>query len=69
MLELFLWKIKKDITITNAFQAILDESGRNASKIDKGSEFYNISMKSWPKEVYSTQNEGKSVLLKDLLEP
>ena len=59
---------KKGITITNTFQTILDESGRNANKTDKGSEFYNISMKSWPKEMYSTQNEGKSVLLKDLLE-
>ena len=33
--------------------------------IDKGSEFYNRSMKSWLKdndiEMYSTHNEGKSV--------
>ena len=34
--------------------------------IDKGSEFYNSSMKSWLEkneiEMYSTQNEGKSVI-------
>ena len=42
-------KDKKGITITNAFQKILDESNRKPSKIwiDKGSEFYNRSMKSW----------------------
>ena len=42
-------KDKKGITITNAFQKILDESNRKPNKIwvDKGSEFYNISMKPW----------------------
>ena len=37
------------MTITNAFQKILDESNRKLKKIwvDKGSEFYNRSMKSW----------------------
>ena len=34
--------------------------------VDKGSEFYNRSMKSWSKdigiEIYSTHNEGKSVV-------
>ena len=41
-----LLKDKKD---TNAFQKVLDESSRKPSEIrvDKGSEFYNISMKSW----------------------
>ena len=41
-------KDKKGITISNSFQKILDESGRKPNKIcaDKGSEFYNISMKS-----------------------
>ena len=40
---------KKDITINNAFQKLLDESNRKPNKIwvDKGSEFYNRSMKSW----------------------
>ena len=48
MIGLFLWNIKKGITITNAFQNILDESNRKPNKIwvDEGSEFYNRSMKS-----------------------
>ena len=39
---------KKCITITNAFQKILDESNRKPNKIwvDKGKGFYNRSMKS-----------------------
>ena len=59
-------KDKKDITITNAFQKISDESNRKPNKIwvDKGSEFYKGSMKSWLEknaiEMYSTHNEGKS---------
>ena len=42
-------KDKKVITITNAFQKILDERIRKLNKIwvDKGSEFYNRLMKSW----------------------
>ena len=42
-------KDEKGITITNAFQKILKESNRKPNKIwvDKGSEFYNRSMKSW----------------------
>ena len=42
-------KDEKGITITNAFQEILDESKRTPDKVqvDKGSEFYNRSMKSW----------------------
>ena len=45
-------KYKKDITITNAFRKILDESNRKPNKIwvDKGSKFYNISMTSWLKK-------------------
>ena len=40
-------KDKKGITITNAFQKILDGSNRKPKKIwvDKGSEFYNSSFK------------------------
>ena len=40
-------KDKKGITITYAFQKILNESKRKTNKIwvDKGSEFYNRSMK------------------------
>ena len=63
-----LFKDKKGITITNAFQKILDESKRKTNKIweDKGSEFDNRSVKWWieknDKEIYSTHNEGKSVV-------
>ena len=59
-------KDKKSVNIVNAFQNILDDSKRKPNKIlvDKGSEFYNRSMKSWLEkydiEMYSTHNEGKS---------
>ena len=52
----------------NFFQKILDESNRKPSKIwvDKSREFYNRSKKSWLQdndiEMYSTHNEGKSVV-------
>ena len=56
-----LLKDKKTTTITNAFQKILDESNLKPNKIwvDKGSKFYNKSMKSWlekkcHKNVYNT---------------
>ena len=61
---------EKGITITNPFQKILKESNRKPNKIwvDKGSEFYNRSMKSWVEkndiEMYSTHNEGKSAVAK-----
>ena len=40
-------KFKKDITIINAFQSILDNSKRKPNKVwvDQGSEFYNKSYK------------------------
>ena len=40
-------KDKKDASIANAFQKILDKSGRKPNKIrvDKGSEFYSSSFK------------------------
>ena len=40
---------KKGIRISSAFQTFLKESTRKPNKIwvDKGSEFYNRSMKSW----------------------
>ena len=43
------FKDKKGITITDAFQKFLKESNRKPKKIwvDKSSEFYNRSMKSW----------------------
>ena len=42
-------KDKKGITITNAFQKILKESSHKPNKlwVEKGSEFYNRSLKSW----------------------
>ena len=52
----------------NAFQSILDSSKRKPNKIwvDQGSEFYNTQFKKWLKdnetEMYSTYNEGKSVV-------
>ena len=61
-------KDKKGITINKAFPKILQESNRKPNKIwiDKGSEFYNTSIKSWVEksdiEMYSTHNEGKSVI-------
>ena len=61
-------KEKKGITITNAFQSILDNSKRKPNKIwtDQGSEFYNTHFKKWLKdnniEMYSTHNERKSVV-------
>ena len=67
-------KDKKGTTIVNAFQSILDNLKRTSNKIwiDQGSWFYNTHFKKWFKgnniEMYSTHNEGKSLLLKDLLE-
>ena len=61
-------KDKKSISIVNAFQSILNKSNRKPNKIwvDKGSEFYNRSMKSWLEkkdiEMYSTHNEADSVV-------
>ena len=65
---LFFLKIKKAITIANAFQKILHESNPKPNKIwiDKGSEFYNRTMKSWLQEnnldMHPTINEEKSVV-------
>ena len=64
----FLWKIKKSITITTAFQKTLNESNRKPNKIsvDKCSGFYNRLMKSWLEKkaigILSTDNKGKSVV-------
>ena len=60
-------KDKKGTSIVNAFQKIISE-GRKPNKIwtDQGSEFYNNSFKDFLKmnniEMYSTFNEGKSVV-------
>ena len=61
-------KDKKGVGIADAFQKILDKSGRKPNKIcvEKRSEFYNDSFKKWLKdnniEMYSIHNEVKSVV-------
>ena len=61
-------KVKKGITIVNAFQKILDNSKRKPSKIwtDQGSEFYSKSFKNMLQEnnitMYSIHNKEKSVI-------
>ena len=61
-------KDKKGVSIVNAFQSILDKSGRKPNKIwvDQGSEFYSHNFKKWlvnnDISIYSTYNEGKSVV-------
>ena len=66
-------KDKKDITITNAFQKNVKKSYRKPNKIwvDKGSEFYHRSIKSWLEkndiEIYSTHYKEKSVITERLI--
>ena len=61
-------KDKKGTSIVNAFKKIISEGQRKPNKIwvDQGSEFYNKSFKDFLKinntEMYSTYNEGKSVV-------
>ena len=61
-------KDKKAISIVNAFDKIIKQSGKKTSKIwvDQGSEFYNNVFKRWLSNnniiMYSTYNEGKSVV-------
>ena len=61
-------KDKNGIIIINAFQKILDESIRKPNNVwvDKGSKFYDKSVKSWLQdndiEIYSTYNERKSII-------
>ena len=63
-----LLKDKKGTTVVNAFQSILKESNRKPNKVwtDHGGESYNNFFKKWLKdtniEMYSTHNEGNSVL-------
>ena len=67
-------KDKEGTSIVNAFQKIISEEQRKPNKIwvDQGNEFYNQSFKHFLKisniEMYSTYNEGKYVLLNNLLE-
>ena len=61
-------KDKKGITIVNAFQKVLNKADCKQNKlwVDKGSEFYNRSMKSWLEkyviEMHWTHREGKPVV-------
>ena len=61
-------KDKKGVSITNAFNKIIDQSNRKQNKIwvDQGAEFYNHVFKRWLSNndtiMYSTFNEGKSVV-------
>ena len=61
-------KDKKGVSIVNAFQSILDKSGRKPNKIwiDQGSELYNHNFKKWlvsnDISMYLAYNEGKSVV-------
>ena len=61
-------KYKKGVTVTNAFQTILDSSKRKPNKIwvDQGSEFYSSHFRKWLKnnniKMYSTYNGGRSVI-------
>ena len=67
-------KDKKGTTVTNAFQKILDESNGKPNKIwvDKGSEFYIRSNKSWVEKMQQKCiqyiRSENLLLLKDLLE-
>ena len=61
-------KDKKGITITNAFQKVLDGFNRKLNNIlvDQSDYFYNRSLKSWLHgdgvKMYLTLNKGKSVV-------
>ena len=61
------FKRKKGTSIVNAFQKIISKERKpNKIRVDQGSEFYNQSFKDFLKlnntEMYSTFNEGKSVV-------
>ena len=66
-------KDKNGITITYAFQKVLNESNHKPKKIwvNKDSEFYNKSTKPWlqdnEREMYSTHNEGKTAVAEELI--
>ena len=61
-------KEKKDVSVVNPFQKLLNNSARKPSNtwVDKGSEFYNNSFKKCLKDndiqLYSIHNEGNSVV-------
>ena len=59
---------KKVLPLLILFKKIVNEFNRKENKkwVDKESEFYKRSMKSWlqdnDKSIYSTNNEGKSIV-------
>ena len=61
-------KSKTGSAVVNAFEEILNKTGRKRNKIwvDQGKEFYNKDMKRWLVDkgidMYSTYNKGKSVI-------
>ena len=59
-------KDKKGTSIVNAFKKIISKRKPNKIWVDQGSEFYNNTFKDFLKinniEMYSTYNEGKSVV-------
>ena len=67
-------KDKKGISIVNAFNKIIKQSRRKPNKrwVDQGGQFYNNVFKKWLSDndiiMYSTYNEGKSVVAERLLE-
>ena len=65
-------KDKKGVSTVNAFKKIISKRKPNKIWVDQGSGFYNNSFKDFLKinniEMYSTCNEGKLLLLRDLLE-
>ena len=72
MFSIYAWVIpikdKEGTSIVNAFKKTLINSNRKPNKIwvDQGSKFYNKPFKDFLKinniEIYSTYNEGKSVV-------
>ena len=66
-------KDKKGVSIVNAFEKIIEQSNRKPKKIwvDQGGEFYKKKFKQWLSdndiEMYSTSNEGKSVVAERLI--
>ena len=67
-------KDEKGFTLVDAVQSILNDSGRKPNKIcvDQGTEFYNKYFKKRLDDngikIYSTHNERKSVISRNLLE-
>ena len=59
-------KDKKGTSIVNALKKIISKRKPNKTWVDQGSEFYNNTFKDFLKinniEMYSTYNEGKSVV-------